>query len=58
MANGDIDKVDARQNMLCRVDDIAAVITFMDAGRILDLKARVRLGENVMDIRHQIEDTL
>lgn len=58
MANGHLDKVDAKREMLSRVDDIAAVIVFMDAGQILELKARTRLGENLLEVRHQIEETL
>lgn len=58
MANGHLDKADAKREMLSRADDIAAVIVFMDAGRILEFKARTRLGENILEVRHQIEETL
>lgn len=58
LANGRIRKTDAKQEMLNRVDDIAGVISFIDNSQILELKARVRMGQNLLEVRHQIEEVL
>jgi len=58
MANGRMVKADAKDEMLKRTDDIAGAITFMDAAQVLELRARVRLGQCLRNLRSQIEEGL
>lgn len=58
MANGRIEKADAKREMLRRVDDLEAMLVFMDAGGMLNATARARLGGNIIEIAHKIEELL
>lgn len=55
-ANGRMEKRDAKAEMLERTDDISAMIYMMDECGMLNITARTRLGENVVDIRRRIEE--
>lgn len=57
-ANGRMEKRDAKLEMLERTDDIAAMIYMMDEAGMLNITARTRLGENVVEIRREIEGNL
>ena len=57
-ANGRMEKRDAKIEMLERTDDLMAMIYMMDECGMLDVTARTRLGENVVEIRREIEESL
>ena len=57
-ANGRMEKRDARLEILERTDDLAAMIYMMDESGMLTLNARTRLGENIMEIRKEVEEQL
>lgn len=58
MANGRMERRDAKLEMLERVDDISAMIYLMDECRMLNITARTMMGENVVKIRNAIEECL
>lgn len=58
MANGRMERRDAKLEMLERVDDIMAMIYLMDECRMLNVTARTMMGENVVRIRNAIEKSL
>lgn len=55
MADGRMERRDAKLEMLERVDDISAMIYLMDECRMLNITARTMMGENVVKIRNAIE---
>ena len=57
-ANGDMEQAEAKLEMLRRTDDLAAVMVFLEAGQMLETSARVNLGKNILEVRHQIEENL
>ena len=58
MANGRMEKRDAKLEMMERTDDIAAMIYLMDEAQMLNVSARTAMGENVVKIRRAIEESL
>ena len=58
MANGRMEKRDAKLEMLERADDIAAMIYMMDEAQMLNVTVRTAMGENVVKIRRAIEEAL
>lgn len=58
MANGRMEKRDAKLEMLERTDDIAAMIYMMDEAQMLNVTVRTAMGENVVKIRRAIEEAL
>lgn len=58
LANGRMEKRDAKLEMLERTDDIAAMIYLMDECQMLNITARTMMGENVVKIRKAIEEYL
>lgn len=58
LANGRMEKRDAKLEMLERTDDLAAMIYLMDEAQMLNVTARTTMGENVVKIRNAIEETL
>ncbi len=57
-ANGRMEKRDARLEMLERTDDLTAMVYMMDEAGMLNVTARTRLGEDVLNIRKEIEANL
>lgn len=58
MANGGMEKRDAKLEMLERTDDLMAMIYLMDEAQMLNATVRTTMGENVVKIRNAIEETL
>lgn len=58
MANGRMEKRDAKLEMMERTDDIAAMIYLMDEAQMLNVTVRTVMGENVVKIRKAIEEVL
>lgn len=57
-ANGEMERKDAKLEMLERVDDLSAMLYLMDESKMLEITARTRLGENVVNIRNAITENL
>lgn len=58
MANGRMEKRDAKLEMLERTDDLAAMLTVIDENNFIPMTARTRMGENIVKIRLEIEEAL
>ncbi len=57
-ANGEMERRDAKMEMLERVDDLSAMLYLLDESKMLDITARTRLGENIVNIRNAIMENL
>ena len=55
MANGRMEKRDAKLELLRRADDVMAMIHMLDEGGLLSITARARMGENIVKIRDAVE---
>lgn len=58
MANGRMEKRDAKLELLRRADDVAGTIYMLDEGGLLSITARARMGENVVRIRSAVEELI
>ncbi len=58
MANGRMERHDAKLEMLERTDDLAAMLTVIDENNFIPMTARTRMGENIVKIRLEIEEAL
>ena len=58
MANGHIEKRDAKQGMLEATDKFAAILHLMDEGGQLTITARMRMGQSLVKIIESIEEIL
>lgn len=58
MANGRMNRVEAREKMLGYMDDMAAYLTIVDEANLFDLVTRTRMGEILVDIRMTIKRRL
>jgi hypothetical protein len=58
MANGRIEKRDAKANILMETDNFVAILHMLDEGGLLDLTARLRMGQNVVKIRKAVGEVM
>ena len=58
MANGRMEKRDAKNGILRETDNFVAIIHMLDESGILDLAARMRMGQNVVKIQEAVEVAL
>lgn len=58
MANGRMEKLDAKEVMLEKIDEISAMIYLLDEAQLLNITARTAMGENIVKIRNSIEEVL
>ena len=58
MANGRIEKRDAKVEILKETDNFAGILHMIDEAGILDITARMRMGQNVVKIQEAVEAVL
>ena len=58
LANGRMEKRDAKLELLRRTDDVAATIYMLDEGGLLSITARARMAENIVKIRDAVEEMI
>lgn len=51
MANGHLSRATARDEMLCQIDDITALLAIIDENALFDLVTRTRIGETLVDLK-------
>lgn len=56
MANGDMEKKDAKLELMRRADDLAGVVIFIDEAGLVDVKKRSRLGSDIVYLKLMINE--